>query len=223
MLQNLFTSSHGFDPVPRGEERTALRLYLKYADKLLQRFDEWKGIDRFYFIPIKLNMAFFCIGGATAIAYPPYFIGTILRNSLEHPDLFGTKCQCGQQAYGYSYNGSPLSGRVDISSACPHCGTHIDTMESGWKVRSNTLKESQKKERWRIAKIRLLHPRFQPATIQELLKFIGLSDEGLALPPEERKITRTDLGNGQEVVSDSTGGCVIVEKWRLEEDLETPV
>lgn len=42
--------------------------------------------------------------------------------------------------------------------------------------------------------------------------FIGLSDEDLALPPEENKITRIDLGNGKEVVSDSAGGCVIVEK-----------
>lgn len=206
MAQDLFSTREGFNRVPQGEERVALRLYLKYADRLLGHFDEWKDFDRFYFIPIGLNMAFFCPGGATAIAFPPYFVGTILRNSLEYPELFAASCMCGHQAYAYAYNGSPWSGRVDLSCACPHCGKHIEAIVSGWKSKSEVLKESQKAERWRIARIRLLHPHFEPAGIQELLRFIGLTDEELVLPPEEHRITRTKIGNGQELVSDSAGG-----------------
>lgn len=212
MAQNLFATQYGFNRVPQGEERVTLRLYLKYADRLLATFEEWKDIDRFYYIPVSLNMAFFCAGGGTAMALPPYFIGTILRNSMENPELFGTKCKCGHQAYGYSYNGSPWSGRVDMSHGCPHCGAHVDTTQSGWKVRSKVLRESQKAEGGRIAKIRLLHPRFEPATIQELLRFIGLTDDELVLPPEEHKITRTRLGGGRVLVSDSAGGYVVMQE-----------
>lgn len=212
MSQDLFKLGTGFNCVPQGEERIALRLYYKHASTLLQHFDEWKDIDRFYFIPLKLNMAYFCAGGATAVAFPPYFIGTILRNSLEHPELFGTQCECGSEAYGYAFNGSPLSGRFDISHACPCCGAHLDTTESGWRIRSNALRATQEEDLKRGRRMALLHSRFEPATIQELLHFCGLNDEDMILPPEERKITRHRLGKGRVLVSDSTGGCVIIEE-----------
>ena len=165
MSQDFFKTRSSVNAVPRGEERTALRLYLKHADTLLRRYDEWKDVDRFYFIPVRLNMAYFCAGGATAVAFPPYFIGTILRNSLEHPDLFSAPCDCGQTAYAYAYNGSPLSGRFDLSCACPRCGAHKGITRRGWWVRSKALRATQESEALRIAKIRLLHPRFEPATI----------------------------------------------------------
>ena len=209
MSQDFFKTRSSINAVPRGEERTALRLYLKHADTLLRRYDEWKDVDRFYFIPVRLNMAYFCAGGATAVAFPPYFIGTILRNSLEHPDLFSAPCDCGQTAYAYAYNGSPLSGRFDLSCACPRCGTHKGITRRGWWVRSKALRGSQESEALRIAKIRLLRPRFEPATIQELLRFLGVPEEELILPPEERKITRTPVGDGWVLVSDSTGGSVL--------------
>lgn len=54
-----------------------------------------------------------------------------------------------------------------------------------------------------------LHPHFEPAGIHELLQFIGVTDEELVLPPEEHRITRTVLGNGQEQVSDSAEGSAL--------------
>lgn len=211
MSQELFKLGTSFNCVPQGDERIVLRLYYKHAATLLQRFDEWKDIDRFYFIPLKLNMAYFCAGGATAIAFPPYFMGTILRNSLEHPDLFGTECKCGHQAYAYAYNGSPLSGRFDLSFACPECGQTLQVTGSGWKIRSKALRATQEEDLKRGRRMALLHPRFEPATIQELLHFCGLKDEDLVLPPEEHRITRHPLGNGRILVSDSAGGCVVIE------------
>ena len=212
MSQELFKLSTSFNCVPRGEERIALRLYYKHAATLLREFDRWKNIDRFYFIPLKLNMAYFCAGGATAIALPPYFIGTILRNSIEHPELFGTACECGHQAYGYSFNGSPLSGRIDISHACPYCGEIIETVESGWRVRSESLTATQEEDLKRGRRMRLWHPGFEPATIQELLRYLNVSEDELVLPTEEHKITRHRLCKGRVLVNDSAGGCVVVEE-----------
>ena len=211
MSQDLFKLGHGFNCVPQGDERIALRLYFKHAATLLREFDRWKDIDRFYYIPIKLNMAYFCAGWAAAVAFPPYFIGTILRNSIEHPDLFGTQCECGHQAYGYSYNGSPLSGRFDISHACPYCGMVTHTTESGWRIRSEALKATQEEDLKRGRRMQFWHPGFEPATIQELFRYLNVPEEDLVLPPEEHKITRHKLGNGRVLVSDNAGICFLVE------------
>lgn len=211
MSQDLFKLGHGFNCVPQGDERTALRLYYKHAATLLREFDRWKDIERFYYIPIKLNMAYFCAGWAAAVAFPPYFIGTILRNSIEHPDLFGTQCECGHKAYGYSYNGSPLSGRFDISHACPCCGLVTRTTKSGWRIRSEALKATQAEDLKRGCRMQFWHRRFEPATIQELLRYLGVPEEELVALPEEHKITRHKLSNGRVLVSDSAGGFVIEE------------
>lgn len=212
MSQDLFKLGTGFNCVPQGEERIALRLYYKHAATLLREFDRWKDIDRFYYIPIKLNMAYFCAGWAAAVAFPPYFIGTILRNSFEHPNLFGTQCKCGHQAYGYSYNGSPLSGRFDISHACPCCGLVTRTTESGWRMRSEVLKATQAEDLKRGRRMQFWHPGFEAATIQELLRHLNVPEEEMVLPPEEHKISTHRLCEGRLLINDSASGCVVVEE-----------
>ena len=209
MSQELFKLSTSFNCVPQGDERIALRLYFKHAATLLREFDRWKHIDRFYFIPLKLNMAYFSAGWAAAVAFPPYFIGTILRNSFEHPELFGTQCECGNQAYGYSYNGSPLSGRFDISHACPCCGLVSRTTESGWRIRSETLKKTQEEDLKRGRRMQFWHPSFEPASILELLRYLKVPEEELVLPPEEHQISRLTLSKGHYLVFDCVGGCCI--------------
>lgn len=79
------------------------------------------------------------------------------------------------------------------------------------RVRSNELRATQEEDLKRGRRMALLHPRFHPATIQELLRFCGISDVEMVLPPEEHKITRHKLGNGRVLVSDSAGGCGIIE------------
>ena len=212
MFRDLFKLDTSFNCVPQGDERIAVRLYYKHADILLQHFDEWKDNPRFYFIPLKLNMAYFCAGGATAVALPPYYLGTILRNSLEHPELFSVPCECGHTAYAYAYNGSPLSGRFDLICACPDCGKHIKACESGWRIRSEALRATQNEDLHRGRRMALLHPGFEPATIQELLRCCGVTDEEMVLPPEEHKITRHKLGGRHVLVSDLAGGCVVFEE-----------
>ena len=202
-----------------GEERPAetLRratlLYLSHADALVRSFDSWKDDPHFYFIELGLDMAY-CIGGLVArIAEPPYHLGTIVRNSLEHPDLFSFSCpECGGPVHSHSYNGSPLSGRFDLSGICPACGWKGYVIESGWRIRSEALWATQKKDRRRLRVVRILRPGFKPAAMEELLRALGVPEEGLKLPPDHGKEIRVDLPNGDVFVSRPGEGSVILKK-----------
>ena len=69
--------------------QVALRkLYGRHAAALIRRFDEWKDDPRHYFIELRLDMTYYCAGLATRVADPPYHLGTVVRNSLENPELF---------------------------------------------------------------------------------------------------------------------------------------
>ncbi len=73
------------------------------------------------------------------MAEGPIYLGTFVRNTLEHPELFTAKCpKCGRTILPYGYNGSPLSGRVDLEATC-ECGWDDYVMVSGWRVRSEAL------------------------------------------------------------------------------------
>ena len=75
---------------------------------------------------------------------------------------------CGKTIYPYGYNGSPLSGRVDLEGTC-ECGWDGYETVSGWRIRSETLKRTQQQDRWR-ANLRLRKK--NTATIQELLDWL---------------------------------------------------
>ena len=146
-------------------------LYSKHAATLLRTFDQWKHIYRFYFIPLHLDMSYHLPGSIVSMAPQPYYLGTILRNSLENPELFCTPCECGHTAYAYVYNGSPITSRIDISYACPRCGKHTHLTQTGWRIRSKALQNAQSIERSRLIKTQLLYPKLRPATIEELIQF----------------------------------------------------
>lgn len=148
-------------------------LYFRNYREIFCRFDDWKDIDRFYFIPLKLNMTYSIGGHSISMADDTIHLGTFVRNSLEHPDLFSFRCpKCGEPLYPYGYSGSPLSGRVDLQGYCD-CGWGAFVVFSGWKVRSEALKATQGSDRLRLAKYRALKPLKGPsATIQELLDWL---------------------------------------------------
>lgn len=53
--------------------------FFRHANEIIRRYDDWKDIDRFYFIPLRLDMAYH-IGGLTLrIAEPPIYLGTFIR------------------------------------------------------------------------------------------------------------------------------------------------
>ena len=192
---------------PADPKRATTRLYLRHADALFSAFDSFKDKDRFYYIELSLDMAYYLGGAAFRLADPPYYLGTILRNSLRYPELFSGTCpQCGRTLYSHSFNGSPLSGRVDLSCKCPDCGWNKVFVASGWKKRSDALKKTQREDRLRLLKTRVLHPGFKAAPIEELLDLIGVPESARILPPE--KPSRFKMYKGTTLVINPDGSVV---------------
>lgn len=147
--------------------------FFRNANEIYRRFNDWKGIDHFYFIPLKLNMAYSINGYVVRMAEGPIYLGTFVRNTLAYPELFSFKCpKCGKTVHPYGYNGSPLSGRVDLQGTC-ECGWSDYVMVSGWRKRSDALKDTQRQDRFRLAKYKALNcfqGRF--ATVAELKEWL---------------------------------------------------
>ena len=74
-------------------------LFFRYTNVLCRLFDKWKDNDSFYFIPLKLDMSYHIGGHTISMAEGPIFLGTFIRNTLEHEELFSIKCpRCGKFA-----------------------------------------------------------------------------------------------------------------------------
>lgn len=145
-------------------------LFFRNYREIFRRFDDWKDIDRFYFIPLKLNMTYSIGGHSISMADGTIHLGTFVRNSLEHPDLFSFRCpKCGEPLCPYGYSGSPLSGRVDLQGYCD-CGWGGYVMVSGWKQRSEALKATQKSDSWRHRLFKLKGS--TSATVRQLLDWL---------------------------------------------------
>ena len=142
-------------------------------NEIYAHFNAWKDIDRFYFIPLKLDLNYSINGYRISMADEPLYLGSFVRCSLEHPELFQFKCpECGKTVLPYSYNGSPLSGRVDLGGTCLECGWDGYFTVYGWHIRSRVLKATQRADRLRQLKTKLLHPKFKAGTIDELLVWL---------------------------------------------------
>ena len=161
------------------------KLYFRHASVLFAHYDAWKDNDAFYFIELRLDMAYVSTGFSARIADPPYFLGTIVRNSLEHPDLFGCKCPDGYQAYAYTYSGSPLSGRVSQAVACPECGWNEWTKRQGWHVRSRALKGTQAEDLERFCLLKKADPDFHAADLRDRDASAACTQQDLPCPPCE--------------------------------------
>lgn len=153
---------------PTGEQRLQTHLFYENAGEIYAHFDEWKDNDRFYFIPLFLEMTYSC-GWVAEMAPDPVWLGTFVRCTLEHPELFQFKCpECGKAVFPYRYCGSPLSGRVDLEGRC-ECGWKGFETVSGWRVRSETLRDAMNADKPRRVVAKLLHPGFKASTIEALL------------------------------------------------------
>ena len=188
-------------------------LFERHAAALFRHYDQWKDIPQCYFIKLHLNLGYYNTSGlAMWMARPPYWLGTIVRNSIEHPDLFGAWCSCGHQAYAFRYAGSPLSGRVSLQVACPGCGWTGSVGARGWKVRSDVLQTTQSEDKRFLKLLEEERGDFNVADIRELLRFIGVPESELALP-EVRNTISMDVGpNGEVMLLDRYGGAKIITK-----------
>jgi len=197
------------------------KLYARHASSLIAHFDDWKGKDEFYFIELRLDMAYVSTGFISRMANPPYFLGTMIRNSLLHPDLFGCRCPNGHQAYAYSYTGSPLSGNVSQSMACPMCGWNQTTERSGWHNRSLALKAALAEDSDRYRQALTINPEFKPADLRVLLKTLGIPEEDLELPEIDRRIEKWENADcifqrdpyGGVKIEDTNTGRITCYQW----------
>ena len=144
-------------------------LFVRHANEIYARFNDWKSIDRFYFIPLELDMTYSIDGHHISMADGPLYLGTFVRTILENPELFQFKCPvCGKVVLPYRFNGSPLSGRVDLEGACD-CGWKGFESVSGWHIRAEALRAQISKDKRRFRMSRLLQTGIRSASIRDLL------------------------------------------------------
>lgn len=170
MDKNKFFKKNGLRPSE--EQRLLTKPFYRNSNVIYAHFDDWKDIDRFYFIPLYLEMTY-AVGGIPAeLAPDPVWLGSFVQNTISHSALYQYKCpKCGKTVLPYRYVGSPLSGRVDLEGYCD-CGWKGFESVSGWFIRGEALREQLAADKLRHAKYKLLHLNAEPATIDELLAWL---------------------------------------------------
>ena len=156
---------------PTEEQRFLTKLFYINANEIYAHFDDWKDDDRFYFIPLYMEMTY-SMGWVAEIAPDPVWLGSFVRCNLNHPKLFQVTCpKCKKTLLPFRYVGSPLSGRVDLEYEC-QCGKKGFEMVSGWRIRAIALRDQLESDKARYIKFKLMHPCSETATVLELLQLI---------------------------------------------------
>ncbi len=157
---------------PTAEQLLDTKLFYQNAVDIYAHYNQWKDDDRFYFIPLHMQMTYSCAGWVAEIAPDPVWLGSFVRCTLEHPELFQFKCpKCGKTVYPYRYVGSPLSGRVDLEGRCD-CGWEGFEMVSGWRQRAIALRDQISKDKTRFSRLMLFHSRVEVAMVEVLLDWL---------------------------------------------------
>ena len=120
-----------------------------------------------------MQMTYSCAGWVAEMAPDPVWLGSIVRCTLEHPDLFQYSCpDCGKVVHPFRYVGSPLSGVVHLEGRC-ECGWHGVEEISGWRLRASTLRDQLNSDKLLYRKYRLLHPMANASTVLELIEWMN--------------------------------------------------
>ena len=126
---------------PDEEQRILTNQFYHNAYEIYARFDDWKDFDRFYFIPLYLEMTYSVGGMVLEMAPDPVWMGSFVQCSLDHPELFQITCRrCKREIFPFRYVGSALSGRVDLEYECK-CGKKGYESVSGWRIRATALRD----------------------------------------------------------------------------------
>lgn len=153
--------------VPSNEQLLDTSLFYHNSGVIYSRYGDWVDNDRFYFIPLFMRMIYSIGGAGIELAPDPVWLGSFVRCTLEHPELFQFKCpECGKTVLPFRYCGSPLSGRVDLEGNCS-CGWKGYEIVSGWFKRGEMLRGTINSDQYRYAK-----SGFNPATVKELLEYL---------------------------------------------------
>ena len=156
------------------EQRILTKQFYNKAYEIYERFDDWKDLDRFYFIPLYLEMTYSVNGMVLEMAPDPVWMGSFVQCSLDHPGLFQFKChRCKSEIFPFRYVGSALSGRVDLEYKCK-CGKKGYESVSGWRIRATALRDQLARDEVRKSKfIQDTLGGDHPADINELLNFLN--------------------------------------------------
>ena len=155
---------------PTDEQLLDTKLFYQNSVDIYAHYDQWKDDDRFYFIPLYMQMTYSCAGWVAEMAPDPVWLGSFVRCTLEHPDLFEYHCpDCGKVVHPYRYVGSPLSGIVDLEGRCS-CGWKGYERVSGWRVRATILRDQIAYDKRKHRKYKLLHPGAEASTVEEMLE-----------------------------------------------------
>lgn len=158
---------------PTEEQRLLTKPFYQHANVIYQHFSDWKDNDRFYFIPLYMEMTYSINGIVSELAPDPVWVGSFIQTTINHPELFQFRCpKCGKPLLPYRSVGSPLSGRVDLEGYCD-CGWKGYETVSGWFKRGEALREQIAADKTRYLKYTLLHPMAGTATITELLDWLS--------------------------------------------------
>ena len=169
MDKNQFIKKSALRPA---EELYLTKLFYRNSNVIYAHFDEWKNLDQFYFIPLYLEMTYSIEGIICELAPDPVWLGSFVKNTLNHPELYQFKCpKCGETILPYRYVGSPLSSRVDLEGYCG-CGWEGVVTVSGWFIRGEVLREQLDFDNKRYAKYKLLQHNAEHTTINELLSWL---------------------------------------------------
>lgn len=118
----------------------------------------------------------YCMGWVAGMAPDPVWLGSFVRCTLDHQELFQYKCpDCGKTVLPFRYVGSPLSGIVHLEGRC-ECGRKGHEEVSDWRIRATTLRDQIANDIARNRRFRLFHPGSKPASINELVKYFGLEE-----------------------------------------------
>ena len=159
---------------PTAEQLLDTKLFYQNSVDIYAHYGLWKDDDRFYFIPLYMQMTYSCAGWVAEIAPDPVWLGSFIRCTLEHPELFLYPCpECSNMVNPYRYVGSPLSGVVHLEGRCK-CGWHGINEVTGWRIRATALRDQVANDTGRYRKFKLLHPRSHASTIAELIKLLNL-------------------------------------------------
>ena len=158
---------------PDEEQRLLTKQFYNNTSEIYARFDDWKDNDRFYFIPLYLEMTYSVNGMGLELAPDPVWMGSFVQCCINHPELFQITCpRCKRKLFPYRYVGSPLSGRVDLEYECK-CGKKGYETVSGWRIRANALRDKLEKDKARNRKFQQHNPSAPPANLKEDMNFLN--------------------------------------------------
>lgn len=105
--------------LPTEEQCLLTKPFYRNSNVVYAHFNEGKDNDRFYFIPLYLEMIYCLAGIVSELAPDRVWLCSFIRCTLGQPNLFQYKCpKCGKTVILFRYMGSPLSGRVDLEGYC---------------------------------------------------------------------------------------------------------